>query len=94
MDFRGGEPLDDPHRCTTFRTGVKVGRVFRGGSVLFVRRLLSCTQQLKAKREELSAPSGGQETKVPDTHEALWKQVQQKAAQELTWLSAEHTNNQ
>ena len=62
--------------------------------MLFVRRLLSCTQQLKAKREELSAPSGGQETKVPDTHEALWKQVQQKAAQELTWLSAEHTNNQ
>jgi len=51
--------------------------------VLFVRRLLSCTQQLKAKREELSAPSGGQETKVPDTHEALRKQVQKKAAQEL-----------
>ena len=51
--------------------------------MLFVRRLLSCTQQLKAKREELSAASGGQETKVPDTHEALWKQVQQKAGQEF-----------
>ena len=83
LDFRGGEPLDDLNRSTTFRAGVKVGGVFRGGSVLFVRRLLCCTQQLEAKREELSAPSAGQEAEVPDTHEALRQQMQQKAAQEL-----------
>jgi hypothetical protein len=51
--------------------------------VFFVRRLLWRAQQLKAKREELSASSAGQEAEVPDTHEALRKQVQQKAAQEL-----------
>ena len=84
MDFGSGEPLDDPHRSTALRAGVKVGGVFGGGSVFFVRRLLCRSQELKAKREELSASSAGQEAEVPDTHEALRKQVQQKAAQELT----------
>ena len=84
LDFRSGEPLDDLHRSTAVRAAVKVGGVFDGGSVFFVRRLLWRTQQLKAKREELSASSAGQEAEVPDTHEALRKQVQQKAAQELT----------
>ena len=51
--------------------------------MFFVRRLLWCTQQLKAKREELGASSGGEEAEVPDTPETLRKQVQQKAAQEL-----------
>jgi len=73
LDFRSGEPLDDLHRSTAVRAAVKVGGVFRGGSVLFVRRLLWRTQQLKAKREELSASSAGQEAEVPDTHEALRK---------------------
>src|SRR5215469_886058 len=82
LDFRSGEPLDDLHRSTAVRAAVKVGGVFGGGSVFFVRRLWR-TQQLKAKREELSASSAGQEAEVPDTHEALRKQVQQKAAQEL-----------
>jgi len=49
-----------------------------------VRRLLCRSQELKAEREELSVSSAGQEAEVPDTHEALRKQVQQKAAQELT----------
>jgi hypothetical protein len=84
LDFRSGEPLDDPHRSTAVRAGVKVGGVFRVGSVFLVRRLLCRSQELKAKREELSASSAGQEAEVPDTHEALRKQVQQKAAQELT----------
>jgi len=87
LDFRSGEPLDDHHRSTAVRAAVKVGGVFGGvfggGSVFFVKRLLWRTQQLKAKREELSASSAGQEAEVPDTHEALRKQVQQKAAQEL-----------
>ena len=60
LDFGGGEPLDDPHRSTTFRAGVQVAGVFGGGSVFFVRRLLCRTQQLKTKREELGASSAGQ----------------------------------
>ena len=68
MDFGSGEPLDDPHRSTTFRAGVKVAGVFGGGSVFFVRRL----------------SSAGQKAEVPDTHKARRKQVQEKAAQELT----------
>jgi len=51
--------------------------------MFFARRLLCRSQELKAKREELSASSAGQEAKVADTHEALRKQVQEKAAQEL-----------
>jgi len=50
--------------------------------VLRVRRWW-CAQQVKAKREELRASSAGQETEVPDPYEALRKQVQSKAAQEL-----------
>ena len=72
LDFGSGEPLDDLHRSTAFRTGVKVGGVFGGGSVFFVRRLLCRTQQRKAKREELGASSAGQKAEVPRlTH---WKQ--------------------
>jgi hypothetical protein len=84
LDFGSGEPLDDLHRSTAFRAGVKVAGVFGGGSVFFVKRLLCRTQQLKAKREELGASSAGQKAEVPNTHEALRKQVQEKAAQELT----------
>ena len=83
LDFCSGEALDDLHRSTAVRTAVKVGGVFGGGGVLLVRWLLFRSQELKAQREELGASSGGQETEVPDTHEALRKQVQQKAAQEL-----------
>ena len=83
LDFRSGEPLDDLHRSSAVRAAVKVGGVFGGASVLFVRRLLCRSQELEAQREELSASSGGQEAIVSDTREALRKQVQQKAAQEL-----------
>ena len=44
LDFRSGEPLDDPHRSTAVRAAVKVAGVFRGGSVFFVSRLLWRTQ--------------------------------------------------
>jgi hypothetical protein len=84
LDFRSGKPLADPHGSTAFRAGIEAGGVFGGGGVFFVRWLLCRTQELKAKREELSASSGGQETEVPDTHEALRKQVQEKATQEFT----------
>ena len=53
-----------------------------GAGKVFFRRVW-CTQELKAKGQELCALSASQETEVPDSHEALRKQVQQKAAQEL-----------
>src|SRR5215469_11973991 len=46
LDFRRGEPLDDLHRSTAVRAAVKVGGVFGGASVLFVRRLLCRSQEL------------------------------------------------
>jgi hypothetical protein len=38
---------------------------------------------VKAKRQENGTPAMGQETEVSDAHEAFWKHVQQKSAQEL-----------
>jgi hypothetical protein len=85
LDLGSGEPLDNLHWSSTLGAAVKIRSVFGGGgNVFFVRRFLCRTQQLKAKREECSASSVGQEAEVPDTHEALRKQVQQKTAQELT----------
>ena len=39
LDFGSGEPLDDLHRSTAFRAGIKVRGVFGGGIVLFSLRL-------------------------------------------------------
>ena len=50
LDFGSGEPFDDLHRSTAFRTAPKIGTVFGGRGVLFGLRLLFRTQQLKAKR--------------------------------------------
>jgi hypothetical protein len=50
LDFGSGEPFDDLHRSTAFRTASKIGTVFGGRGVLFGLRLLFRTQQLKAKR--------------------------------------------
>jgi hypothetical protein len=40
-------------------------------------------KQVKTKRQVSGASAVGQEAKVSDTQEALWKQMQQEAAQEL-----------
>ena len=40
-------------------------------------------EQLKAKRQERVTPSVGQEAEMPDVHEAVWKQMQEEATQEL-----------
>ena len=40
-------------------------------------------QQLKAKRQSRGAPTASQEAVMPDAHEALRKDVQQEALQEL-----------
>ena len=40
-------------------------------------------QQLKTKRQSRGAPTASQEAVMPDAHEALRKDVQQEAPQEL-----------
>jgi hypothetical protein len=83
LDFGGSEPFDDLHRSSTLETAIKIRSVFGGGSVFFDIWLLCRTQQLEAQGQCRSAPSAGQETKVPDTHKTLWKQLQQETAQEF-----------
>ena len=47
-------------------------------------------QQLKAKRQSRGAPTASQEAVMPDAHEALRKDVQQEAPQELIdWQGSE-----
>ena len=38
LDFRGGEPFDDPHGPSALGTAIKIKSVFGGGSVLFGKR--------------------------------------------------------
>ena len=83
LNFGSGEPFDDLHWSTAFRAAPKIGTVFGGRGVLFILRPLCRTQQLKAKRQERSAFAVGQEAEVPDAHEAIRKQMQQEATQEL-----------
>src|SRR5437879_10954296 len=80
LDFGSGEPLDDLHGSTTLGTAIKIGGVFGGRRVLFGRRLLCRTQQLKAKGQGRGASPVGQEAEVSDAYETLRKQVQQKSA--------------
>src|SRR6266436_2642694 len=50
LDFGSGKPLDDLHRASALRTVPKIGRVFRGGAVLFSLQLLCRAEKVKAKR--------------------------------------------
>src|SRR6266403_3456672 len=83
LDFGGGESFDDLHRSTALRAAPRIGEVFGAGTVLFGLRLLFRTQQLKAKWQERGAFAVGQKAEVTDAHEALWEDVQVKAAQEF-----------
>ena len=44
---------------------------------------MSARQQSLAEREAMRAESIREETKIPDSHEAVWQHVQEEAAQEL-----------
>src|SRR5690349_21305490 len=73
------EPFDDLHRSTALGTAIEgTGIVCGRGGGLVCR-----AQQLKAKRQSRGAPTAGQEAVMPDAHEALRKDVQQEAPQEL-----------
>ena len=83
LDFGSGEPFDDLHWSSTLGTGIKIRRVFGGGSVLFGLGLLCRAEQVKAKWQESGTVAVGQEAEVTDAHETLRKDVEQKASQEL-----------
>ena len=76
LNFGSGKPLDDLHRSTALGTAIQGRRVFRGRSELFVRWIFCRAQQLEAKGQSRGTPAVGQETKMPDAHEALRKDVQ------------------
>ena len=83
MDLGSSEPFDDPHGSATLGTAIKIWSVFRRGRVFFGWWFWGCAQQLKAQRQKGGASAVGQETEMPNTHEALRKDVQQKTGQEF-----------
>ena len=75
MNLGGGEPFDDPHGAATLGTAIKIWSVFRRGRVFFGWWFWGCAQQLKAERQKGGASAVGQEAEMPNTHEALRKDV-------------------
>jgi hypothetical protein len=70
LDFGSSEPFDDLHGSATLGTAIKVGSIFRRGSVFFGWWFWGCAQQLKAKRQKVGASAVRQEAEMPNTHEA------------------------
>ena len=83
MDLGSSEPFDDLHGSATVGTAIKICSVFRRGGVFFGRWFWGCAQQLKAEGQKGGASAVGQEAEMPNTHEALRKDVQQKTGQEF-----------
>ena len=83
MDLGSRKSLDDHHAAATFGTEPKWARFLGRRGFWFGLRWLYCSEQLKAKRQEGGAPAVGKETKVANADEALGKQMQQEATQEL-----------
>jgi len=81
--FGSGKPFDDLHWAITFGAAPKIGGVIGGGGVWLGWWIWSRAEQVKTKRQACGASAVGQEAKVSDAHEALRKQMQQEAAQEL-----------
>ena len=79
MKVSSRESFDDLHRSTALGAAIQGAGIVcgRGGG------LVCRAQQPKAKRQSRGAPTAGQEAVMPDAHEALRKDVQQEAPQEL-----------
>ena len=76
LDLGSREPFDDLHGSATLGTAIKIRSVFGGGSVLFRLWLWCRAQQLKAEGQKGGAAAVGQEAEMPNTHEALRKDVE------------------
>ena len=83
LDLGSSKSFEDHHRPTTLGAEPKRDRVIGSGCFWFGLRLLHRTEQMKAKRQKCGAPPVGEESEVPNAHEAFRKYVQQEAAQEL-----------
>ena len=83
MDLGSSEPFDDLHGSATLGTAIKIWSVFRRARVFFGWWFWGCAQQLKAQGQKGGASAVGQEAEMPNTHEALRKDVQQKTGQEF-----------
>jgi hypothetical protein len=83
LDLGSSEPFDDLHGSATVGTAIKIWSLFRRGRVFLGWWFWGCAQQLKAQGQKGGAPAVGQEAEMPNTHEALRKDVQQKTGQEF-----------
>jgi hypothetical protein len=75
LDLGSSESFDDLHGSVTLGTAIKIWSIFRRGRVFFDWWLRSCAQQLKAEGQKGGASAVGQEAEMPNTHEALRKDV-------------------
>ena len=85
LDLKGGKSLDQNHGAAAQRTYPE-WTLFISPARLNCRRMRGercASEQLVAQREEVTATAAGEETEVPDTHEAPRQHVQQETAQEL-----------
>ena len=51
--------------------------------IFLCKYLMISPETLEAKRQKCAPASTGKKAKIPDAYEALWKQMQQKAAQKF-----------
>ena len=82
MKLGSGKSLDNHQGATTFGTDPKWVLFLDGGCFWFGARWRYWVESLKAKQESGASPIG-EEAKVANADEALGKQVQQEAAEEL-----------
>ena len=80
LELGSCKPFDEQHRPTTLGAKPSIART--GGGYLYLG-LWCRAEQLKAKWQGGGTSAIGQEAEVPDAHEAIRKQVQQEATQEL-----------
>ena len=76
LDLGSSKSFEDHHWSTTLGAEPKRARVIGSEFFLFCLRLLLRAEQLKAKRQESGTPPVGEESEVPNAHEAFGKHVQ------------------
>ena len=71
LHFGGREPFDDVHWAITLGAAPTIGGTVGGRGVLLGWWILSCPEQVKAKRQACGTSAVGQEAKVSDAHKTL-----------------------
>src|SRR6202166_419367 len=80
LHLGGREPFDDLHWAITLGAAPKIGGIIDGRGILLGWRILSCPEEVKAKRQACGTSAVGQEAKVADALKTLRKFIKQEAA--------------